>query len=78
MTHDPCRHSCCIPPTAREAVERQRVNMERRKRDLLQDIKEAAAWSRPLVVSFDRLDAKEALLSDGLVIETPDGLRPHP
>ncbi len=45
MTHDPCRHSCCIPPTAREAVERQRESMARRKRDLLEQIKEAQAWA---------------------------------
>lgn len=78
MTHDPCRHSCCIPPSSEEAVRRMRVGLDRRKRDLLDDIKEAAAWSRPIVVPFTHRDALEELISDGLVIETADGPRPHP
>jgi hypothetical protein len=78
MTHDPCRYNCCVPPTARDAVERQQENMRRRKRDMLQDVQEAARWNRPFIVPWENRDAADALISDGLVVETVEGLKPHP
>jgi hypothetical protein len=78
MTHDPCRYSCCVPPSSKEAVERYERGLKDRKRRLLQGITEAATWERPIVVSMADQDALEGPIDDGLVIHTATGYRPHP
>jgi hypothetical protein len=78
VTHDPCRHSCCVPPSSKEAVERYERGLKDRKRRLLQAITEAAQWERQIVVSYSDQDALADLIDDGLVINTATGYRPHP
>jgi hypothetical protein len=78
VTHDPCRYSCCVPPSSKEAVERYERGLKERKRRLLQAITEAAAWDRQIVVAHSDQDALTDLIDDGLVVSTPLGYRPHP
>lgn len=78
MTHDPCRHSCCVPPSSKEAVARYEQGLKDRKRRLLQAITEAAQWDRPIVVAYSDTDALHELVEDGLVVHTAAGYWPHP
>ena len=78
MTHNPCRYGeCCTP----RLFARTEENMRKRKREFLDVIKDAHAEQRSVHRSdlgWENLDTAEALISDGLIIETVDGLRPHP
>lgn len=78
MTHDPCRHMrCCTPRLFARAED----VIRKRKREFLDLIKDAVTEGRVVKRSelgWENLDTAEALISDGLIVETADGLRPHP
>lgn len=78
MTHNPCRYGeCCTPRLFARAEE----TIRKRKREFMDLIKDAALEGRAVLRSelgWENLDTAEALISDGLIIETVDGLRPHP
>jgi hypothetical protein len=78
LTHNPCRYGeCCTP----RLFARTEETMRNRRREFLDLIKDAALEGRTVLRSelgWENLDTAERLISDGLIIETVDGLRPHP
>jgi hypothetical protein len=78
VTHNPCRYGeCCTP----RLFVRTEETIRKRKREFLDLVKDAALKGRSIPRSqlgWENLDTAEALISDGLIVETVDGLRPHP
>ncbi|WP_298962313.1 hypothetical protein [uncultured Methylobacterium sp.] len=73
-----CHTGCCLVDTSPAAEARRRRAHEHRKRDVLDDVKEAARMGFPFTLRDSQRPVIDELISDGLVIETADGIRPHP
>lgn len=77
MAHT-CTTGCCLVDLSPAAEARRRRTHESRKRLILGEVKWAALMGLPFTLLDSYRPLVEELISDGLIVETADGLKPHP